>query len=801
MLKDFKSIATNVLMLLTFCLAISPVIAQRAVIHVGVILDGPSERNAALQHEFQKQIAEFFSSEYDVRFTPENTLEGDWTVAGVKAAVDRLLTDKDVEFILALGPISSNEIALRKNLPKPAIASIVVDAELQGFPKKDGVSGVKNLNYLDEAYSVARTIKAFREIVSFKKLAIFINPGVLAAIPQLRERAQQEAQAAGAQIEFVPVTTSSAAALQALPADADAVYISPLLQLPAAEFDLLVAGVNQRRLPSFSYLGRAEVEKGVMASYAPTDDITRRARRIASNMQRILRGEEAGSIPVDFSSAAQLIINMATARAIDFYPNWKTLTAAELLNQEEVKTGRTLSLASSAREAVRVNLDLMVAGKEVESGKYEVKKARANLLPQVEAAATGTLIKKETAEASFGQQAERQLGGSLKLSQVLYSESARANFSIQKHLQTAREDDRRGVELDIALDAATAYLNVLRAQALSRIQRGNLKLTMSNLELARLRESVGASGRSDVYRWESEAATSRKNVINADAQTEVAQIAMNRILNRPLEEPFATEETASDDPSLITGEKRIFAYFDNPRTFDVFRDFMVQEGVSAAPELQQLDAAIAAQKRVKTATGRAFWIPTVALQAKVDNVFSRRGAGSEGFQLPPSLPFSFPTAQDLNWSVGVQASLPLFTGLNRIAGDQQARVELERLTLEREAVQLAISQRIRSTMHVAGASHAGIEQARTAAEAARKNLELVTDAYRSGAVAIVTLLDAQNAALVADQAAANAVYGFLVDLMRVERAIGQFHFFRTEQEKQAYFNRLEAFYRKAGIRL
>jgi outer membrane protein TolC len=80
-------------------------------------------------------------------------------------------------------------------------------------------------------------------------------------------------------------------------------------------------------------------------------------------------------------------------------------------------------------------------------------------------------------------------------------------------------------------------------------------------------------------------------------------------------------------------------------------------------------------------------------------------------------------------------------------------------------------------------------------------LELVTDAYSRGAVAIVTLLDAQNSALVAYEGAANAVYGFLIDLMGVERAIGQFYFLRTEQEKQTFFNRLEEFYRKAGVRL
>ena len=102
-------------------------------------------------------------------------------------------------------------------------------------------------------------------------------------------------------------------------------------------------------------------------------------------------------------------------------------------------------------------------------------------------------------------------------------------------------------------------------------------------------------------------------------------------------------------------------------------------------------------------------------------------------------------------------------------------------------------------MHMAGASHAGIEQARAAAEAARKNLELVTDAYRSGAVSIITLIDAQNSALISEQAAASAVYDFMLDLMNVERAVGQFHFFRTEPERQAYFNRLEEFYRKAGV--
>lgn len=792
MTSKFKFIT---LLFMMFGLVV-PAGAQNPIVHAGVILDGRSGRVAAMQQELQKQITEFFSGEYDIRFTPENTVDGAWTAAGVRAAVERMLADQDVDLILALGLISSNEMALRRNLSKPVIACAVIDAQLQGFPKKGGASGVKNLVYLDEGYAITRTIRRFQDIVPFKKLAVMAGAPVLEAMPQLHERMMQEARSLGTELALVPVAASSAASMQVLPADVDAVFLAPLLQLPDAEFDALVAGLNRLRLPTFSYFGKEEVEKGVMAAYAQKDGVTRRARRIASTMQRILRGEDAGALPVDFAPSAQLVINMATARAIGFQPNWTTLAAAELINVDE-DSGRRLSLAGTVRLAVEANLDLLAEDKAVEAGAQEVNKARASLLPQVGASAAGTLIRKESAEASLGLQSERQLDGALSFSQSLFSENNWSRYAIEKSLQNSREQDRHRLRLDIALQAASAYLNVLRAKVLARIQRSNLKVSLDNLELARLRESIGASGRSDLYRWESQVATGRKDVIDADAQIAVAITEVNRLLNRPLEERFATEETGIDDPVLITSKKELYGYFANPKTFAVFREFMVEEGVSAAPELKQLEAAITAQKRAHTAAGRSFWMPEVSLQGGVTNVFDRSGADATP-QLPPSIPMAFPEQQEVNWSIKVQLSLPLFTGLGRSAVREQTGIDLARLTVQRQAAEQSIGQRIRAALHTAGASYAGIEQSRAAAEAARKNLELVTDAYGSGAVSIITLIDAQNAALVADEAAANAVYDFLLDLMNVERAIGRFDFFASAQDRQEFMKRLEAFYQNAG---
>lgn len=769
------------------------------VIHVGVVLDAPSERNAWIVKEFEKQLTGFFAPQHDVRFVPEFTVTADGTLPGIRAAIDKLMSHPDVEIVLALGGVSSHEVAHRANLPKPAIATYVIDAELQALPLKNGTSGVKNLNYLSVAYSAKRTITLFKQIVSFSKLAILIEPLALEGIPQLGSRVVEEAKLLGVTAAWVPTTTSAAEAISKIPADADAVYIAPLGQLSEQGFRELVDGINRRKLPSFSYLGKPEVEIGVLASYAPGDDVTRRARRVAINMQRILNGEDAGTIPVDFSSASQLTINMATARAIGFYPDWNTLTDAELINAEETAPSRTLSLPAVVQEAVQANLNLKAAQKRVEAGQEDVVKARANLLPQVDGTTSAVLVRKETAEASFGMQAERQIQSEVTLKQSIYSDRAWANFSVERHLQEGRESDRQREQLDVSLQAATTYLNLLRAKTLAEIQRSNLKLTISNLELARQREAVGASGKSDVYRWESEAATSRRNVIDADAQVQVALMAVNRIINRPLEEQFATQEVALDDPALITGEQRLFKYFANARTFSVFRDFMVREGFAASPEMKQLDAAIAAQDRASTSVARSMWLPELGLQASLKNVYARSGAGSQG--LPSTLPLTIPTAPDLTWNVGIQLSLPIFQGGGMKAELDKSDIELERLSFEKQSVMQSIEQRVRASLHTAGASHAGIQQARNAAEAARKNLELVTDAYSRGAASIITLIDAQNAALVSKQAAENSVYDFMIDLMNVERAIGTFDFFRSTADREGYFQRLEEFYRNAGVRV
>ena len=275
---------------------------------------------------------------------------------------------------------------------------------------------------------------------------------------------------------------------------------------------------------------------------------------------------------------------------------------------------------------------------------------------------------------------------------------------------------------------------------------------------------------------------------------------MNRILNRPIEESFATIETGLDDPELVTSFQQIRPYIDNRQSFRIFRRFMVEAAFEGSPELRQFDAAISAQERVLLAGKREFYVPTVGLQADLTG-FKNAGAGSTAPELPPDLGFMFGRPNSLNWTVAVSASLPVFQGGALRARRTRAQIEIDDLTLQREATRQRIEQRIRSILHQAGASFATIELSQAAAGAAGRNLELVTDSYRAGVVDIIRLIDAQNQALVAEPVAANSVFDYLIDLMGVQRATGRFDYFRSPEERKELLGKLDEAFSKEGLKV
>ena len=266
-------------------------------VRIGIVADGPYQDygwgKVVKSKLFLKEILELTRGEFDVIFPKNRFVHGNWSVKRIKRAVDFLLADPSIDLILALGVLSSHDISRRPYLPKPAVAPFVIDIELQGLPFRLGTSGVRNLNYLSLPHSFERAVKAFKEILPFSKMTLFVDQVVMEALPQLQVKIQRAAKANNLEITAVPVETYIQPALTAIPDETEAVLVTPLLRLPLSEFQALAQGLIDRKLPSFSLYGREEVELGLLASIAPEANTLRMARRVALNVHRILLGEDA----------------------------------------------------------------------------------------------------------------------------------------------------------------------------------------------------------------------------------------------------------------------------------------------------------------------------------------------------------------------------------------------------------------------------------------------------------------------------------------------------------------------------
>jgi outer membrane protein TolC len=404
------------------------------------------------------------------------------------------------------------------------------------------------------------------------------------------------------------------------------------------------------------------------------------------------------------------------------------------------------------------------------------------------------MIDKDRAEASFGTQPEKIVTGSISASQLLYSEPVWANLSIQSSVQISREEEYRQLELDIMLAAATAFFDVLRIMNFENIQKENLKRTKSNLELARVRESVGSAGPAEVYRWESQLAQNRNEVIQVLANRNIARINLNRILHHKLDQQYIMLDNNQYTSELRKKDNVFIEYLSDLRTFDILPDFLVQEGLANSPELSALKAAIAAQERALTSANNSFWAPNLSFQADYTRILHRSGAGSEPLSLIPNTV----TADDNIWSVALNFSLPLFKGTERFAVRRQSIETINQLRLEYDSVAEKLEQLIRSQVYAVGASFAAIEQTRLASEAANKSLKVVQDAYAQGTVSIIDLLDAQNTALVSEELASNAIYDFIIELMKAERYLSMYYLKLSDEEVSALRSRLDAYLVERG---
>ena len=759
----------EILLCAAFALMSLPAVAQQQVV-VAVVGDGPADRYEEQRQKYVDELLALTAGEFDVQI---RHFSGAWSKETIEAALEKTYSDSEIDLVLVTGFVANQIAATRRNFSKPTFLPVIIDTGLLAGDVTVGQSGVRNLNYLTAYADFGEDLDTLLKIVPYRNLVLFVDLGLSSAIPELREASFAASAERGIELTAITHDGIDHQLMNQVPANTDAIFIAGLPRMPPDDFDRLIQLINAARLPSYSFAGVTDVERGLLVTNSEPRDVDRQARLNALNMQAVMLGERAEDQPTSSLRKEQLTINMATARAIGLSPSFDVLGDAVKLNEDVEVTGQAYGLVDIARMALDQNQDLLAESYGVQAGLEEIARARANLFPQVGASA-GYTVRKDSLAVSAGLFAERSSDAAISLDQLLYSDAASANLKIQKELQRTRLASLEEFRLDVVQAATTSYYTVLNARSQLAVQENNLRISRTNLELAEDRVRLGNSTAADVYRWQAEVARAQILVLNARAVLNQSWETLNRILHKPQGVRLALREATFDEPFVMTREE-FEKLVQSPADYAHFSGFYIDRALRQAPELEQLNALIAAKRRELTSQRRAYWLPDVSVGGRYTSNLEQSGLGAGPL-----------AGQGLNdWTVGVQATLPLFSGGLKKANVSRASFELRQLESLRASTEERVEEQIRNQLHAAQAAHGQIDLATSAAEASRKNFELVSDAYARGTVTVIELLDAQDTSLTASAAAAESLYNFLITIMSVQRAIGGYDFLLPAEERKA----------------
>ena len=731
---------------------------------IATVSDGPLAREFVDFSVIQREIKAIAGDEFEVVFPSAFRVHGDWTAQGINQQLDNMLNNPQVDIIITMGVVSSHLAAKIPKLSKPVIAPYIVDVVLQDIPYQDNASGKENYVYTRYVSSVSDDLERFHRLVNFKHLAILVDDLPVTVIPSLTGTVKRAAVDFGFDITLVTGKSNVEQFTNHIPEDADAVLVAPLLRVNNQDIRTLANYLIERKLPSFSFLGRQELDMGLMTTISGrASDQVIAARRIATNVYRILLGTPASQLKVDFYESDRLSINMQTARAIGVSPKWVDLEDAELLYNDIVTNASVMTLPEAMVRALEANTELQASQVNIDISDDDIGIARSSLLPQINANSSYQTIDQDRAnpQGLF----ENSADAGVSASQTIYSDDQWANYKIAKYLSSSTNLETNITMLDTLQSASTAYLNVLRTIALEKVQKSNVELTRDNLELAKSRVQLGESSRADELRWKSQIARDRQSLLSAEADRLIAETELYRVLRLSPSEPIATSDESIQQILNELNQPENRDLYDNPIAWENFIELQSKIAVDNAPEIKRFDYLMKAQDRQITADKRAYYVPDVSLTSSLTENIDRSGAGSN---------LNGTGIHDDQWTIGVQATLPIFTSGQLKSQLSRSRHEYRQLTLQQQAQKERVETRMRSALYNAAASHSSIRLALDAASAANENLELVTDSYTEGAVSVTDLIDAQDAALAAKLQAAAARYQFLLDLVNVLRAESNF---------------------------
>lgn len=750
--------------------------------HIGILFDNQTPEMTPLMSALQTEITSVVGEDAIIRFSEANTLVNNYSLEKARANYNTLLTS-NADIIIAFGVINNEVISKLTVHEKATILFGVVNQDFDYFQEDKQSSGMSNFTYLLTSQSFQKDLSTLNELTNFTRVGIAIEEGLVNVLPY-KTIFDQEAEALGISYTIIPYKTSEDI-VNAVDQDIDAFYLASGFFLNKDDITQIGAKLIEAKIPSFTTTGIEDVKSGLMGTNQSNDNLNQLFRRIALSVESYVNGQNLSELPVFIQSDTKLTVNYNTAESVGMSIKYSLIASTNFIGDfVNALSEKQYNLLDVMNAVVGENLSLKSSKQSIALSEQEVKTAKSNFYPGLSASAGGTYVDPKLAAVSLGNNPEFSTSGAVTVEQVLYSESANANISIQKDLLKAQQASYNSDELDAIYNASNVYFNALILKANLQIQNQNLNLTKKNLQIAEQNFDAGQTGKSDVLRFTSEQARNTQSLVEAVNQLEQTYLVLNQLLNNPINLEIDVNEAELGEGIFENYDyQQLRTVIDDPKLRVPFVEYLVQVAKENAPEMESLAYNLKATRRNIQLNSSGRFIPTAALQGQYNQTFSRAGAGSkapEGFSLVNNY-----------YTVGVNLSIPIFNRTQTNINKQIAEIQQDQLLINQDNLELSIEANVNTAVLELINEIANIEISKVAEAAAKEALELTQAAYSNGAVNIVQLLDAQNNYLSAEQAQITAVYSYLLSSIQLERYMGYYFLLHSAAENEAF---LQGFY-------
>jgi outer membrane protein len=274
------------------------------------------------------------------------------------------------------------------------------------------------------------------------------------------------------------------------------------------------------------------------------------------------------------------------------------------------------------------------------------------------------------------------------VSQTLFNGFQTANRTRQAEAQVlAARETLRSTEQTVLLNAATAYMNLLRDTAILDLQRRNVEVLQEQLRQTRDRFNVGEVTRTDVAQSEASLASGRSSVLTAESNYKTSAAVYRQVIGI--------------EPGKLSAASPVDRFSPNSLAAAVSTGSAIHPSITSA----QFNIDVA-QQAVKVAEGALY--PTVSVQGNFTKNYLAAG--------------NLSTMESYNASVLGTLSVPIYQGGSEYSLIRQSKETLGQRRIDMDTARDQVRQ--------------GIVQAWGQLDAAKGNIEATTAQVQSSEIAL-----------------------------------------------------------------